>query len=168
MLGVQAVPSLIFLILIKFIPERPPVVGFKKRGEDVKALAILRIINPLNCDDELKAIKASQKESESGMQEAAISSTGNTAHRYFSLSRLPFLIRFQVSMLLFTMHRAYLKWLARLPIPRSVNCRHEGSSILFFTLIAINIIDKAGIRLLMLIGSIGLISFTAACRHHLL
>ena len=46
MLGVQAVPALIFLVLIKFIPESPRWL-ILKRGENQRALEILRIINPI-------------------------------------------------------------------------------------------------------------------------
>ena len=56
MLGVQAFPSIIFLVLIYFIPESPRWL-ILKRGAYDKALEILRIINPLNCNEELAAIK---------------------------------------------------------------------------------------------------------------
>src|SRR5258708_15448130 len=52
MLGVQAFPAIIFLILIRFIPESPRWLILKKQATE-KALEILRIINPLNCDQEL-------------------------------------------------------------------------------------------------------------------
>jgi len=58
MLGVQAVPAFIFLLLIRLIPESPRWLVLKK-GEDSRALEILRIINPLNCEQELQAIKQS-------------------------------------------------------------------------------------------------------------
>jgi MFS family permease len=58
MLGVQAFPSALFLILIYFIPESPRWLILKK-GETGKALEILRVINPLNCDEELASIKNS-------------------------------------------------------------------------------------------------------------
>lgn len=157
MLGVQAVPSLIFLILIKFIPESPRWLVLR-RGADVKALAILRIINPLNCDDELKAIKASQKESES-----ASAGSGNLFNRQYRTPvflAVAFAFFNQVSGINAIIYYA----------PRIFEMAGLGahSSLLstvgigvinfIFTLIAINIIDKVGRRLLMLIGSIGLIS----------
>ncbi len=58
MLGVQAVPSLVFLVLIYFIPESPRWL-ILKRGETNRALEILRVIDPLNCDEELAAIQRS-------------------------------------------------------------------------------------------------------------
>src|SRR5260370_11882328 len=63
MLGVQAFPSLIFLVLIRFIPESPRWLILKKQATE-KALEILRIINPLNCDQELISIQNSSLDSD--------------------------------------------------------------------------------------------------------
>ncbi|MGZ3929404.1 MAG: MFS transporter, partial [Mucilaginibacter sp.] len=62
MLGVQAFPAIIFLILIRFIPESPRWLILKKQATG-KALEILRIINPLNCDQELISIQNSSLDS---------------------------------------------------------------------------------------------------------
>jgi len=156
MLGVQAVPSLIFLILIKFIPESPRWLVLK-RGEDARALAILRIINPLNCDDELKAIKASQKESES-----ANAGSGNLFNRQYRTPvflAVAFAFFNQVSGINAIIYYApRIFEMAGLGAHSSLLSTVGIGVINFvFTLIAINIIDKVGRRLLMLIGSIGLI-----------
>ncbi|HEY2582199.1 MAG TPA: MFS transporter, partial [Mucilaginibacter sp.] len=58
MLGVQAFPAFIFLILIRFIPESPRWL-ILKRGATEKALKILKIINPLNYNEELVSIQNS-------------------------------------------------------------------------------------------------------------
>lgn len=156
MLGVQAVPSLIFLILIKFIPESPRWLVLK-RGEDFKALAILRIINPLNCDEELKAIKASQKESES-----ASAGSGNLFNRQYRTPvflAVAFAFFNQVSGINAIIYYApRIFEMAGLGAHSSLLSTVGIGVINFtFTLIAINIIDKVGRRLLMLIGSVGLI-----------
>lgn len=154
MLGVQAFPSLLFLILIKFIPESPRWLILKK-GEMAKALEILRIINPLNCDEELTSI-----------QNSNLSSTQKTASlfsgQYKTSVILAMLFAFfnQVSGINAIIYYA----------PRIFEMAGLGahSSLLstvglgvinfIFTLLAINIIDRVGRRVLMLIGSVGLIS----------
>ncbi|GAA4326729.1 sugar porter family MFS transporter [Mucilaginibacter gynuensis] len=157
MLGVQAVPSVIFLILIKFIPESPRWL-ILRRGEDAKALSILRIINPLNCDDELKAIKASQKASES-----ANAGSGNLFNRQYRTPvflAMAFAFFNQVSGI-----NAIIYYAPRIFEMAGLGAHSSllstvgiGMINFIFTLIAINIIDKVGRRLLMLIGSVGLIS----------
>ncbi len=55
MLGVQAFPSLLFLLLIKFIPESPRWLILKKQNKDA-AKQILQIINPQDYEKELENI----------------------------------------------------------------------------------------------------------------
>jgi sugar porter (SP) family MFS transporter len=154
MLGVQAFPSLLFLILIRFIPESPRWLILKK-GEITKALEILRVINPLNCDEELVTIKNSN-----------LNDTGKTASlfsgQYKTSVILAVLFAFfnQVSGINAIIYYA----------PRIFEMAGLGahSSLLstvglglinfIFTLLAINVIDRVGRRVLMLIGSVGLIS----------
>jgi sugar porter (SP) family MFS transporter len=154
MLGVQAFPSLLFLILIRFIPESPRWLILKK-GEVAKALEILRVINPLNCDEELVTIKNS-----------SLNDTGKTASLFSGQYKTPVILAVlfaffnQVSGINAIIYYA----------PRIFEMAGLGahSSLLstvglgvinfIFTLLAINVIDKVGRRVLMLIGSVGLIS----------
>ena len=55
MLGVQALPSIIFFALIALVPESPRWLILHK-GKDTEALAILKRINPGNFEQELIAI----------------------------------------------------------------------------------------------------------------
>ncbi|QNK61124.1 sugar porter family MFS transporter [Pedobacter sp. PAMC26386] len=156
MLGVQAFPSFIFLVLIRFIPESPRWL-ILKRGAMEKALEILRIINPLNCEEELLAIQKSGRD---------LSGSGGQKEKLFSAKYkrpviLAMLFAFfnQVSGINAIIYYA----------PRIFEMAGLGahSSLLstvgiglinfIFTLIAINFIDKVGRRVLMLIGSVGLI-----------
>jgi sugar porter (SP) family MFS transporter len=154
MLGVQAFPSLLFLILIRFIPESPRWLILKK-GEVTKALEILRVINPLNCDEELVTIKNSN-----------LNDTGKTASLFSGQYKTPVILAVlfaffnQVSGINAIIYYA----------PRIFEMAGLGahSSLLstvglgvinfIFTLLAINVIDRVGRRVLMLIGSVGLIS----------
>ena len=154
MLGVQAFPSLLFLALIYFIPESPRWLILKK-GEIGRALEILRIINPLNCDQELKSIQNSNLH-------ASASSTSLFSGQYKTPVILAVLFAFfnQVSGINAIIYYA----------PRIFEMAGLGahSSLLstvgiglinfIFTLLGINIIDKVGRRTLMLVGSFGLIA----------
>lgn len=158
MLGVQAVPSLVFLILIKFIPESPRWLILKK-GDIQGALATLRIINPLNCDQELAAIQQSDTLNNS---EKGVKAPGLFSGHYNVPVMLAVLFAFfnQVSGINAIIYYA----------PRIFELAGLGkhSSLLstvgigiinfIFTLIAINFIDRVGRRVLMLIGSVGLIT----------
>lgn len=155
MLGVQAFPSIVFLILIYFIPESPRWLVLKK-GAAEKALAILKVINPLNCDEELAAIQSSALRSSSPSDERLFSS------KYRTPVMLAVLFAFfnQVSGINAIIYYA----------PRIFEMAGLGShsSLLstigigminfIFTLVAINFIDRIGRRVLMLIGSFGLIA----------
>jgi len=154
MLGVQAFPSLVFLVLIYFIPESPRWLILKK-GEAARALEILRIINPLNCEKELQAIQ------ESDLHNKANHSDNLFSGKYKTPIVLAMLFAFfnQVSGINAIIYYA----------PRIFEMAGLGahSSLLstvgiglinfLFTLIAINFIDRVGRRVLMLIGSVGLI-----------
>ena len=155
MLGVQAFPSLLFIILIKFIPESPRWLVLKK-GDIEKALAILRIINPLHYDRELAEIRNSEHDTHGNKHNKALFSA-----EYKKPVLLAVLFAFfnQVSGINAIIYYA----------PRVFEMAGLGahSSLLstvgigmvnfIFTLLAINIIDKVGRKLLMLIGSVGLI-----------
>jgi len=154
MLGVQAFPSFIFLILIYFIPESPRWLILKK-GEMVRALEILRVINPLNCDNELIAIRNS-KLSNSGKEKGSLFSG-----QYNTPVILAMLFAFfnQVSGINAIIYYApRIFEMAGLGAHTSLLSTVGIGAINFiFTLLAINIIDKVGRRILMLIGSVGLV-----------
>lgn len=156
MLGVQVVPSLLFLVLLRFIPESPRWLVLKRGAKD-KALEILRIINPLNCEQELAAIQKSGSDIQADKAGDSLFSG-----KYNTPIVLAMLFAFfnQVSGINAIIYYA----------PRIFEMAGLGahSSLLstvgigivnfVFTLLAINIIDKVGRRLLMIIGSFGLIA----------
>jgi sugar porter (SP) family MFS transporter len=155
MLGVQAVPSLVFLILIYFIPESPRWLILKK-GDDKTALEILRVINPLNCDNELLAIKNSKALSDSAKNKDVLFS-----RKYKTPIMLAVLFAFfnQVSGI-----NAIIYYAPRIFEMAGLGAHSSllstvGIGIInfLFTLLAINFIDKIGRRTLMFIGSVGLI-----------
>jgi sugar porter (SP) family MFS transporter len=157
MLGVQAVPSIIFLLLIKFIPESPRWLILKKGAYD-KALEILRIINPFNCEKELEAIKQSavQHDGDKNKNESLFSGKYNkpvtlaVLFAFFNqVSGINAIIYYAPRIFEMAGLGAHSSLLSTVGI---------GLTNFVFTLIAINFIDKIGRRLLMLIGSFGLIA----------
>jgi sugar porter (SP) family MFS transporter len=154
MLGVQAFPSLLFIFLIYFIPESPRWLILKK-GQTAKALEILRVINPLNCEQELISIKNSELHSRNHNSNSLFSGEYKTP----IILAMLFAFFNQVSGINAIIYYA----------PRIFEMAGLGShsSLLstvgiglinfIFTLIAINFIDKIGRRVLMLVGSVGLI-----------
>jgi sugar porter (SP) family MFS transporter len=154
MLGVQAFPSLLFIVLIYFIPESPRWLILKK-GATAKALEILRVINPLNCEQELASIQSSD----------LYSKVNSSANLFSGQYKKPVLLAMffaffnQVSGINAIIYYA----------PRIFEMAGLGahSSLLstvgiglvnfIFTLVGINIIDRVGRRTLMIVGSMGLI-----------
>ncbi len=155
MLGVQAVPSIVFLILIKFIPESPRWLILKKAAYD-KALEILRIINPVDAEKELITIRQSDTENQKDKTSESLFSG-----KYKKPVVLAILFAFfnQVSGINAIIYYApRIFEMAGLGAHSSLLSTVGIGLVNFtFTLLAINIIDKVGRRTLMLIGSFGLI-----------
>lgn len=155
MLGVQAFPAFIFLVLIRFIPESPRWLILKK-GATERALEILRIINPLNCADELVAIQNSRLDSDKHTNSESLFSG---QYKLPIVLAMMFAVFNQVSGI-----NAIIYYAPRIFEMAGLGAHSSllstvGIGIInfMFTLLAINIIDKVGRRVLMLIGSVGLI-----------
>ncbi|MCC8408202.1 sugar porter family MFS transporter [Mucilaginibacter sp. UR6-1] len=154
MLGVQAIPSLLFLILIRFIPESPRWL-ILHRNDLSGAKSILDIIDPLNSEKELQTIQASAQ-SNTGKQESLFSGHYRTPillaglFAFFNqVSGINAIIYYAPRIFEMAGLGAHTSLLSTVGI---------GVINFVFTLAAINVIDKVGRRTLMLIGSIGLIS----------
>ncbi|MFA6084287.1 sugar porter family MFS transporter [Mucilaginibacter sp.] len=154
MLGVQALPSLVFLSLIYFIPESPRWL-ILKRGDTETAYSILKIIDPVNADQELIAIK------NSGSLNADKSDSTLFSMRYKTpvLLAIVFAVFNQVSGI-----NAIIYYAPRIFEMAGLGAHSSllstvgiGAINFIFTLLGINIIDKVGRRILMLVGSVGLI-----------
>jgi sugar porter (SP) family MFS transporter len=156
MLGVQAFPSLLFLILLQLIPESPRWLILKK-GKLEEAAAVLKEVMPIGYEVEIENIKNSKQQNNG-------SANGNQLlsrkYRFPVLLAVAFAVFNQVSGINAIIYYA----------PRIFEMTGLGrnSSLLStvgigvvnfaFTIIAINFIDRIGRKTLMLIGSIGLIA----------
>ena len=155
MLGVVALPALVFAVLVLLVPESPRWLVVKRGAVD-QARAVLDQINPATAESELSAIV------ESRYREGSESTTDRLfarQHRVPVMLAVAFAVFNQVSGINAIIYYA----------PRIFEMTGLGknasllSSVgiglvnLVFTMLALAFIDRVGRRKLMLIGSYGLI-----------
>ena len=156
MLGVQAFPSILFLVLLRFVPESPRWL-FLKRNKVEEARRILQIINPGTSDEVLESIRNNDIEEKA---------SGNTDELFTKKNKFPIFLAIAFAMFnQVSGINAIIYYAPRIfemtGLGRSSSLLSTvgiGAVNLIFTLLAINFIDKIGRRKLMLIGSIGLIA----------
>lgn len=156
MLGIQALPSLLFFILLQLVPESPRWL-ISRKGKIEEARAIMKIIDPLNYNQEVENIRNNKAEEKA---QGYTSQLLSRKYKFPIFLAVVFAVFNQVSGINAIIYYA----------PRIFEMTGLGrtSSLLstvgigivnfLFTLIAINFIDKIGRKTLMLIGSIGLIA----------
>ncbi|QDK78551.1 sugar porter family MFS transporter [Spirosoma sp. KCTC 42546] len=152
MLGVQAAPSLIFLIAVLNIPESPRWL-LLKQGKVAEALLVLNMIDPTTANQTLVAIQQSNHHTEGSTR------LFSASHKTPIMLAVLFAVFNQVSGINAIIYYA----------PRIFEMTGLGKSSallssagvglvnLIFTMISMNLIDRFGRRTLMKIGSIGLI-----------
>jgi MFS transporter, SP family, arabinose:H+ symporter len=154
MLGIVAIPSLIFTLLTLLISESPRWLALKK-GNLEEAKRVLNQINPAEADNTLKAIVDSKNSNNNAVEASFFSG------KYRVPILLAFLLTFfnQVSGINAVIYYA----------PRIFEMTGLGQSTallstagiglvnLIFTMIGVSLIDRYGRRMLMYIGSIGYI-----------
>jgi SP family arabinose:H+ symporter-like MFS transporter len=155
MLGVQAFPATLFLILVLFIPESPRWLVVKKGLVD-EAREILRLINPQNAESELNAIRLSH----------TVQSQGQTGDNLFS-KKYSFPVMLAILFAVFNQVSGINAIIYYAPRIFEMTGLGTDSALLssaglglvnfIFTLLAVNFIDRYGRRTLMLIGSVGVI-----------
>lgn len=156
MLGVQAVPAGLFLLLLRWVPESPRWLLVKGIKEQV-AIATLKVINPEGYAADIDTIRQSKK-----MQTGAAQGEKLFKAKYNTPVMLAVLFAMfnQVSGI-----NAIIYYAPRI---FEMSGLGAGSSLLstvgigivnfIFTLTAIRFIDRIGRRQLMLIGTVGLIA----------
>lgn len=154
MLGVLALPSLIYTIMVLFVPESPRWLVTKKK-DLVKAKAILTLIGVEDADTAIGAIIKSNQPREAGK------ATGFFSAKYSSITMLAFFIAFfnQLSGINFILYYAP-EILSRIGLGEKdslLNAIAIGGTNLVFTFVGLYLIDKLGRRKLMIIGSLGYI-----------
>lgn len=155
MLGLLALPSAAFFLLILGVPESPR--SLVKRGRSADARKVLEVLGDRDVDNELAAIQASLADRPGHVQE-----------RLFrrSYGRLVFLA---CAMAVFNQLTGINAILYYAPtIFRIAGALRDsallqsiamGGTLLLFTIVAMFVIDRFGRRVLLLMGSVGM----AAC-----
>lgn len=155
MLGVVAIPSLLFVILILYVPESPRWLILKK-GKTAEALATLRIVNPATAEQSLAEIEASRHNT------AETTGLGEFFSGKYSLPIwLAFLFAFfnQVSGINAVIYYAPRIFEDAGLAKNSALLSSVGIGVvnLVFTMLGLAWIDRFGRRFLMYIGSVGYI-----------
>jgi MFS transporter, SP family, arabinose:H+ symporter len=162
MLGVVAVPSLIYATMCFGIPESPRwLIG---RGQREAGLAVLRRINPAATDAELNALAA---EIEAARAESTTAGGGFWSARLKKPILLAFLVAFfnqlsGINAILYFAPRIFeLTGLGeKAALLQSVGI---GVTNLIFTFVGLWLIDRLGRRTLLYIGSFGYIGSLSLC-----
>lgn len=154
MLGVMAVPSLIYTLMVFGIPESPRwLVSVKK--DDAAARQVMARLGMNNIDEEIKLINESvQHEAQAGQKSQSFFSS-----KYKTILWLTFLIAFfnQWSGINFILYYApEILGRAGLAAKESLfNSIAIGGINLLFTFAGLYLIDKLGRKTLLIIGSLG-------------
>ena len=152
MLGVQVIPSIIFFILLFFIPESPRWLIIAKNKIN-KAEEILIKINPVGYKDDLDSIVNNQ------VFHSSHSKLFEKSHRKLIMLAIVFAVFNQVSginAIIFYAPRVFE--MAGLGAQNSLLSTVGLGTVNFIsTLIAINLIDRIGRKRIMVIGTIGVI-----------
>jgi sugar porter (SP) family MFS transporter len=155
MLGVMAIPSIIYTVMVMSVPESPRWLVTKKNNL-VKAKETLLLIGVEDADAEIASIiKSNQHESSS------IKSSGFFSNKHKIIISLAFLIAFfnQLSGINFILYYAP-EILSKIGLGAKdslLNSIAIGGTNLIFTFVGLYLIDKLGRKKLLLIGSLGYI-----------
>jgi sugar porter (SP) family MFS transporter len=156
MLGVMAVPSLIYTVMVLGIPESPRWLLSKKKDE-AAAKAVFSSLGVINPDEEIALIKASNQHEE----HAGSAKRGFFSSKYKTILWLAFLVAFfnQWSGINFILYYApeILERAGLAAKDSLANSILIGATNLLFTFVGLYLIDKAGRKTLLIIGSIGYI-----------
>ncbi len=155
MLGVLALPAVIYTVMVLGVPESPRWL-ISKKNDLSSAKKILEEIGTENADNEIASIIASNKHDESLENKSSFFSA-----KHNKIIWLAFLIAFfnQLSGINFILYYAP-EILTRIGLGAKeslLNSIAIGGTNLIFTFVGLYLIDKLGRKLLMIIGSLGYI-----------
>ena len=154
MLGVMAIPSLIYSILVFGIPESPR--WLITKGREDEARKILNKLGFINADAEIASVKDGIRHEDGGSKRERFFSAKHT-----TILWLAFLVAFfnQTSGINFILYYAprILESAGLASKDSLLSSITIGATNLVFTFVGLYLIDKAGRKTLLLIGSLGYI-----------
>ena len=155
MLGVMAIPSLIYTAMVMTIPESPRWL-IAKKNDEAAAKKVLATLGVANVDEVIASVKTSIQH-ESSMQSAF----GLFSRKYKRILWLAFFVAFfnQWSGINFILYYApEILERAGLAAKESLfNSIAIGGTNLIFTFVGLYLIDRVGRKTLLIIGSLGYI-----------
>ena len=159
MLGVMAIPSLIYSILVLGIPESPR--WLVTTGRDEEAKKILSKLGVANADEEIASIKSAVQHEDIGGKHVSFFDK-----KHFTILGLAFFVAFfnQFSGINFILYYAP-RILERAGLAANDSLLSSitiGGTNLVFTFVGLYLIDRVGRKTLLLIGSFGYILSLAA------
>ncbi len=161
MLGVQAVPSLIFFAMVFKVPESPR--WLIKNNRTAEAKNILQKIGEANSEEAAKNIQLSI----SSEQQAGHEKLFSNAYKqpiFYAVALAMFNQLSGINAIMYYAPRIFeMSGLAKdTALLQAVSI---GATNLIFTLLAISVIDKFGRKTLMIIGSLGIAFFLGLTAH---
>lgn len=155
MLGIQIIPSVLFFILLRYVPESPRwLITYKNKIEE--ATKTLKIINPQGYTADVAQIEASK---EADMQNQSTEKLFTRKYRFPIFLAVCFAAFNQLAGI-----NAIIYYAPRIFESSGLGVNSSllssvalGAVNFLFTFVALTLIDKFGRRQLMLVGSIGLI-----------
>lgn len=161
MLGVMAIPSLIYSILVFGIPESPRWLITKARNDEARNVLLKLGISGAEADNEIASVKSAIQHEDGGGKKVAFFSS-----RHKTILWLAFLIAFfnQFSGINFILYYAP-RILERAGLATNDSLLSSitiGGTNLVFTFVGLYLIDRLGRKTLLLIGSVGYIISLAA------
>jgi sugar porter (SP) family MFS transporter len=153
MLGIQAIPSLIFFVLVFFVPESPR--WLIKNGKDAEAEGVLASIGESNVGLALKNIKESLRSEVGLIKESLFNGKYNKPIMYVVVLAM-FNQLSGINAIMYYAPRIFeMTGLAKdTALLQAVSI---GLTNMIFTLLAISVIDKFGRKTLLIIGSVGMV-----------
>lgn len=155
MLGVMLIPSVLFFILLRFVPESPRWLILKK-GKTEEAKKILAIIDPQTYEEEVRTIIQHDNQQKTKSKENLFSGKYNFPI-FLAVAFAAFNQLAGINAIIYYAPRIFEA--SGLGTSSSLLSSVAIGAVNFcFTFLALSLIDKFGRRKLMLIGSVGLIA----------
>lgn len=153
MLGVQAIPSLLFFVMVFTVPESPR--WLVHQGRDAEAEDVLKSIGEKNVSGVFQSIKQSLREDVGVVKESLFNGLYNKPIFYVVLLAM-FNQLSGINAIMYYAPRIFeMTGLAKdTALLQAVSI---GLTNMIFTLLAISVIDKFGRKNLLIVGSVGMV-----------